>query len=193
MDFRLNDTVFDQFPVLESQRLRFRSFSPGDAGRYYQLRSDPRVMEFVDAVYTSNELEALGKIQEISDDYRLQKGLNWVITLKENDQMIGYIGYWRIMKEHLRAEIGYLLDATHWGRGFMFEAAETILDFGFNIMNLHSVEANVNVDNERSIQLLDRLGFVKEAHFRENYLFKCRFLDSLIYSLLESDFKERKK
>ncbi|MBN2805583.1 MAG: GNAT family N-acetyltransferase [Prolixibacteraceae bacterium] len=192
MDFSFNEQIFDHFPVLESERLRYRSFSPADTPAYLHLRSDPRIMEFVDAVYTTTEAEALQKIQGIQNDFLQHHGINWVITTKENDLMIGYIGFWRLMKENLRAEIGYLLDDRFWGQGYMHEACETILDFGFHFMNLHSVEANVNVDNKRCIKLLDRLGFVKEAHFRENYLFKCRFLDSLIYSLLESDFKGRR-
>jgi ribosomal-protein-alanine N-acetyltransferase len=59
--------------------------------------------------------------------------------------------------------------------------------FGFKEMNLHSIEANVNPLNERSQKVLERVGFKREAYFRENYLFDGKFLDSVIFSLLEKD------
>jgi ribosomal-protein-alanine N-acetyltransferase len=64
-----------------------------------------------------------------------------------------------------------------------------MLKFGFDNIKLHSVEANVNPDNSSSIKVLEKFGFQKEAHFKENYLFNNQFLDSIIYSLLEKNFK----
>ena len=89
--------------------------------------------------------------------------------------------------QHCRGEIGYALKPEYWGKGFMTEALKTIIDFGFHKMNLHSIEANVNPKNQKSKKLLKRLGFRKEAYFRENYLFEGKFLDSEIYSLLKKD------
>lgn len=191
MNYHINNSVFDQFPELESERLRFRSFELSDARDFMKLRSDPTVMEFVDSVYITSETQALEKIRNLLNDFTDRNGINWVITDKSTNQFMGYIGFWRLMKEHVRAEIGYALAPEFWSKGYMYEAAMTILNFGFQNFTLHSVEANVNIDNQRSITLLKKLGFVKEAHFRENYLFKCKFLDSIIFSLLESDFNRQ--
>jgi ribosomal-protein-alanine N-acetyltransferase len=49
---------------------------------------------------------------------------------------------------------------------------------------LHSIEANINPDNLASANLLEKNGFKKEAHFRENFYYNGKFLDSLIYSLV---------
>jgi ribosomal-protein-alanine N-acetyltransferase len=51
-------------------------------------------------------------------------------------------------------------------------------------MKLHSVEANVNPANNSSIKLLKKNKFVKEAHYKENYFYDGKFLDSAVYSLL---------
>jgi ribosomal-protein-alanine N-acetyltransferase len=64
-----------------------------------------------------------------------------------------------------------------------------VLDYGFNIMNLHSVEANVNPDNLASIKLLANNGFKREAYFKENYFYNGKFLDTMIYSLLVQNHK----
>jgi len=190
MNYQINNSVFDQFPVLQSERLLFRSFEPTDAPDLMKLRSNPQVMEFVDSVYITSEKEAFEKILRLLNDFTDREGINWVIADKNTHQFMGYIGFWRLIKEHVRAEIGYALSPEFWGQGYMYEAAVTILNFGFKKFALHSVEANVNIDNQRSISLLKKLGFVKEAHFRENYLFKCKFLDSIIFSLLETDFNQ---
>lgn len=100
---------------------------------------------------------------------------------------IGYFGFWRIEKEHCRAEIGYALNPEFWGNGYMLETMNRLIDFGFNNLKIHSIEANVNQENLSSIRLLEKLNFKKEAHFRENYLFDGKFIDSIIYSLLETD------
>ena len=81
-----------------------------------------------------------------------------------------------------------MLDPAFWGKGFMKEALIAVLDFGFRKLGLHSFQANINPENERSGKLLKQLGFVKEAYFRENYYFNGKYLDSEIYSLLERDF-----
>ena len=61
---------------------------------------------------------------------------------------------------------------------------KVVLDYGFNTLKIHSLEANVNPGNAASIKLLERNGFVREAYYRENYYYNGHFLDSAIYSLI---------
>ena len=68
----------------------------------------------------------------------------------------------------------------------MNEAMDIVLDYGINIMQLHSIEANVDPGNTASIKLLEKKGFVKEAHFKENLFYNGKFLDTAIYSLINS-------
>jgi ribosomal-protein-alanine N-acetyltransferase len=70
------------------------------------------------------------------------------------------------------------------GKGIMQEALSAVLNYGFELLKLHSVEANVNPNNVSSIKLLERNGFVREAYFKENYYYNNQFLDTAIYSLL---------
>jgi len=75
-------------------------------------------------------------------------------------------------------------------KGIMQEALIKILDHGFNIMRLHSVEANVNPNNLASIKFLEKNDFIREAYFKENYYFNGRFLDSAIYSLINPNSRK---
>ena len=67
----------------------------------------------------------------------------------------------------------------------MKEAILAVLDFGFNAMHLHSIEANINADNAASAGVLEATGFIKEAHFKEDFFFDGTFRDTIIYSRLK--------
>ncbi|MCG6913269.1 GNAT family N-acetyltransferase [bacterium BMS3Abin03] len=183
----INTSVFKIFPKLESKRLYFRRMNLSYAKDIHQIRSNNDVMKFMDVTRTKSVNDAKRLIRNVREDYKNEKGVSWAIIEKNLKSFIGYAGFWRMQPQHCRGEIGYALKPEYWGKGFMTEALKTIIDFGFHKMNLHSIEANVNPKNQKSKKLLKRLGFRKEAYFRENYLFEGKFLDSEIYSLLKKD------
>jgi ribosomal-protein-alanine N-acetyltransferase len=183
----INTSVFKIFPKLESKRLYFRRMNLSYAKDIHQIRSNDDVMKFMDVTRTKSVNDAKRLIRNVREDYKNEKGVSWAIIEKNLKSFIGYAGFWRMQPQHCRGEIGYALKPEYWGKGFMTEALKTIIDFGFHKMNLHSIEANVNPKNQKSKKLLKRLGFRKEAYFRENYLFEGKFLDSEIYSLLKKD------
>jgi len=187
MNKTINDKVFEEFPIIESKRLIFRNFLWSDVQKLFEIRSNDQVMNYMDTVKHQSIADAMNLINSINTSFSEKKGINWVVVEKTSNQFIGYFGYWKLIKDHCRAEIGYALSPEFWGNGYMIEAMDILLDFGFNKLNLHSIEANVNPNNESSIKLLEKSGFSKEAYFRENYLFNGEFIDSAIYSLLESD------
>jgi ribosomal-protein-alanine N-acetyltransferase len=178
---------FIPFPTLCTDRLTLRRFTKNDASDLFRLRSNENVMQFIDRPRARSMKDALDLIQKINDSLIANEAITWAIALKSYSTVVGTIGFWRIVKEHYRAEIGYLLDPELQGKGFMQEAMQVVLDHGFRAMKLHSVEANVNPENISSIKLLERNHFVKEAHFKENYYYNGRFLDSVIYSRVVSE------
>jgi ribosomal-protein-alanine N-acetyltransferase len=66
----------------------------------------------------------------------------------------------------------------------MSEALQAVINYGFTSIKLHSITANVNPNNQPSIRLLEKNGFVREGYYKENYYYNGKFLDSAIYSLL---------
>lgn len=175
---------FDPFPLITTDRLILRKVGPNDVHEIFFLRSDPDVMKFLDRAPAQSIEEAALFIQKIIDSEKNNDVITWAITLKGDPKLIGTICFWNISKEHYRAETGYALHPDYQGKGIMQEALTAVLDYGFHIMKLHSVEANVNPNNTASTKLLERNGFAREAYFKENYFYNGRFLDSAIYSLL---------
>jgi ribosomal-protein-alanine N-acetyltransferase len=78
-----------------------------------------------------------------------------------------------------------LLPEYH-GRGIITEAIKEALNYGFEIMKLHSVEAIIDPENFASERVLQKSGFVKEAHLKENEYYDGKFLDTVIYSILNN-------
>lgn len=175
---------FDPFPKIVTARLLLREVIIADATALFFLRSDAAVLKYLDKDPDKSVEETIGFINRVKKDKENNDGILWGITVKDSDTLVGTICFWRMQKEHFRAEIGYALHPAQQGKGIMDEAIKAVLQYGFETMQLHSAEANVNPSNEASIKLLERNGFVKEAHFKENYYYNGQFLDSVIYSLI---------
>ncbi|HVF96478.1 MAG TPA: GNAT family protein [Flavisolibacter sp.] len=175
---------FSPFPVLETDRLILRQVTINDAAPLFFLRSSEEVMKYIDRPKAATLQDAVDLIYRLEDVRQKNDGINWGITLKGKDEVIGTIALFHLQKENYRGEIGYLLHPLHQGKGIMKEAIKKVLDYGFSVIQLHSVEATTNVNNEISQKLLESVGFLREAYFRENYFYNGQFMDSAIYCLL---------
>ena len=176
---------FTPFPEIKTERLLLRRMTDADASEIFFLRSDEAVMKFIDREKPKSQEEALSFIQMVNTNIDKKESIMWAISLQDNpNKLIGNIGFWRIINQHYRSEIGYMLHPDFWGKGIMKEALLAAVDFGFNVINLHSIEAHINPDNTASGILLEKAGFVREAYFKEDFFFKGKFIDTAIYSLL---------
>jgi ribosomal-protein-alanine N-acetyltransferase len=175
---------FNPFPILFTERLVLRQITNEDATEIFFLRSDKEVLQFLDRDPATSIDDAVQWIKTINEGVSNNEYIAWAMTLKKEPTLIGTVSFWNIKKEHYRAEIGYALHPLFQGKGLMQEAMTVVLNYGFKVMNLHSVEANVNPENAASIKLLERNNFVREAYHKENYYYNGKFLDSAIYSLL---------
>ena len=176
---------FSPFPEIFTERLLLGNIQKQDASELLLLRSSEKIMQYIDKekIKTLEETETL--IKRINEDAVNNEGITGKISAKENpEKLIGSIGFWRIIKPHYRAEMGYMLHPDFWKKGLMKEALRAVIDFGFNKICLHSIEAHINPGNAASAGLLEKLNFVREAYFKEDYFFRGKFLDSAVYSLL---------
>lgn len=180
---------FTPFPELETERLLLRRIDTTDADAVFELRSDPETMKFIPRPLATSTEQALEHIKIIDDKIIANEGINWAITLKGNPKLLGIIGFYRSRPENFRSEIGYMLLPEFQGKGIITEAIKLALGYGFDVMNLHSVEAIIDPGNEGSAKALEKNGFVKEAHLKENEFYDGKFLDTVIYSLLKRNFK----
>lgn len=175
---------FLPYPILTTDRLLLRRIDLNDAKDLFVLRSDERMMKYLDRPRAQTIADAEKLIQIFEDLLIKNEGINWGITLKDSSRLLGTICFWKLQLENERSEIGYMLHADFHRKGIMQEAMIAVLNYGFTELKLHSVEANVNPENTASIKLLEKNNFVREAYYRGNYFYAGKFLDSAIYSLL---------
>ena len=175
---------FKPFPELVTERLRFRQLLPGDADEVFKLRSDERVNKFLTRNQYKTFEEAGAFINKINRGIHNNEWIYWAITFRDDNKLIGTICLWNIQPENYRAEIGYELQPDHWGQKIMSEAMPRIIDYGFDTMKLHSIEADLDPGNFQSVLLLEKNGFIKEGHFKESTYFNGKFSDRIVFSLI---------
>ena len=176
--------LFDPFPTLTTPRLTLREMTLDDAEPYFQIRADPEVMRYWGAAPDTKVDEAIARIVAVREGVRAGVSIRWAVTDKGSGAFLGSGGLWRWDRRHFRAELGYELSPAHWGKGLMTEAIRAMLRFGFEVMDLHSVEANIDPHNKRSARVLLKLGFQQEGYLRENFFYEGKFSDTAVYSLL---------
>lgn len=177
---------FTPFPNLETERLQLRRVAKEDVNEIFELRSNEQTMKYIPRPLAKTKEDALGHIAMIDEKIENNEGINWAITLKNSPKLIGIIGHYRIKPEHYRAEMGYMLLPEYHGKGIITEAIKEVIKYGFEIMKLHSIEAIIDPENFASAKVLQKNGFVKEAHLKENEFYEGRFLDTVIYSILNN-------
>ena len=175
---------FTPFPTLTTERLVLRKFEKTDAPEVFRFRGDEKVAQYIARPVMKAMEEAEMYIEKMRKGAEENEFVQWGMTLKETNKIIGSICLWNIQKEHYRADVGYEMHSHFWGKGIMSEALKAVIDYGFNTMKLHSIAAWVDPANIASIKLLERNNFVKEAYFKESYYLKGNFVDSVVYSLL---------
>lgn len=176
---------FSYFPEIKTARLLLRKITMKDAPEILKLRSSELLMRYIDKERAATIVDAEAFINRILQSLHINDGITWAITLKEDPlTLIGTIGYWRFIKEHYRAEIGYMLNPDYWKKGIMKEAMLQVIEVGFNTIRLHSIEAHINPENMASAGILTSTGFKREAYFKENYFFNGSFSDTAIYCRL---------
>lgn len=184
---------FNPFPILESDRLILRKMILTDAPQLFELRTGKETMKFIDKDKIASVQVAQEMIQSMDVQMQNNAAVMWGITLPGSAAIIGTIGFWRIVKDHHRAEIGYMLKPEYWNKGYISEAINAVINYGFQKMKLHTIEANINPHNLASRRVLEKQGFQQEGFYRENYYFNGKYLDTAVFSLLKSNRAKIKK
>jgi ribosomal-protein-alanine N-acetyltransferase len=173
---------FNPFPVLETERLVLRRPAIADVDELFKYRSDKDLMKYIPHRLATRKEQVIETLSYINTLIDKNEGINWAITQKDNDNIIGMVGYVHFFVDHYRAEIGYMLHTPHHGKGIIHEAMKAAMDYGFNQMGLHSIEAIVNTQNEASKRVLERLQFTKDAYFKDYLHHGGKFVDANVYS-----------
>ncbi|HEX6541774.1 MAG TPA: GNAT family N-acetyltransferase [Ktedonobacterales bacterium] len=185
------DSTFTTFPTLTSPRLRLRQVEIRDADDLYAAVSDEETMRYFGREPYRSLDEVQASILMGQDNYMRRIAIRWGVTLKDDDRIIGTCTFHHFDERFRRAEVGYILNRAYWGQGLMSEAVSTVLRYGFTEMELHRIEAIIDIANERSKNLLLKLGFQYEGNLRQRYYQSGRFEDEHYFGLLHDEWRAR--
>ncbi|MDQ0172696.1 GNAT family N-acetyltransferase [Paenibacillus tundrae] len=172
---------------LHTERLQLRKMKDSDSPSLFNIWSDPDVTKFMNISPFTDEAQAVAMIHLLDDLSRDKKAIRFSIIEKNSNQIIGSCGFNSLDYDHYRAEIGYDLAQSHWGRGFASESIRAMLEHGYSILKMNRIEAKVDPDNVNSIKLLEKLGFICEGTLRQYERVEGAFKDIHMYSKLSSD------
>jgi len=112
------------------------------------------------------------------------------VVLKEGKLLIGGCGI-RVSNPDLgEGNMGYCLNKDFWGRGYATEAANALLSFGFETLNLHRIYATCDPENGASVRVLEKIGMTLEGRLRENIRIRGIWRDSRVYAILDHEWKK---
>jgi len=180
---------FTPFPILKTERLILRELRNNDAAAIWAIRSDERVNKFIDRPLDITVDDAIAFITEIIAGIAENKWIYWVIEGPGNN-LAGTICFWNISEEKESAEIGYELHPDSQGKGIMNESIAKIISYGFNTMELQTITAFPNADNERSIKQLEKFNFTIDTKLAEEFKNKEELENFVIYSLSANNFRK---
>ena len=169
--------IFAQTKQLHSERLLFRKMCKRDAADMYDYAKRPEVTRYLlwrehpDLTYTKRYLAY------VETCYRAGSFFDFAVVERESGRMIGTCGFTRFDFANNAAEIGYVLHPEYWNRGLASEAVRTILQYGFETLGLHRIEARYMKDNLASRRVMEKCGMHFEGIQRGLMLIKDRYED----------------
>lgn len=174
--------------IIETNRLLLRTLEMRDKETFFQYRSLPEVCKFQSwRPENINEIEAFIESNVSVLPNTSNTWLQLAVCLKDGP-LIGDIGV-HFLDDDLQVEIGYTLSPDYQGKGFAVEAVRAVIDYLFFKLTKHRVSASVDPDNVRSIRLLEKIGFRKEAHFVKSFRMGNEWYDDCVYALLADEWK----
>lgn len=174
------------FPILETERLVLRQLKMKDAQAMYNYASNDDVTKHV-LWNTHTSLEQTKQFLQYMIDKYEQENYAWAVTLKDSDEFIGTIDYVMFNKEERIGEIGYALSHLYWGKGYMSEAAQALIHYGFAELNLERIQARCFAENIGSERVMQKIGMVYEGTMRKAKFSKGAYYDLKMYSILREE------
>lgn len=174
--------------TLHTDCLQLRPITRKDAKEVFSYRSDATTNQFQSFIPESAEdmYEFIDQCAEELDE--IGTWFQLVIIHTESGEIIGDLGIQSLDEQQV--ELGVTIAKEFQGRGYANEAMMNVIDFLFSQQNKHRIIASIDPRNKESQSLLERLGFRKEAHFKESFFQDGKWLDDVQYGILNSEWDQ---
>lgn len=173
---------------IETDRLIIRLAEPEDAETIYSYRSD-----FMENKYQGWFPASVEEVRNYIDNMPqtldvVDVCFQFAIIIAAENRLIGDMGISFTNHNGSQAEIGCTLNKDYQNKGYATEALKGIVNYLFSTLKKHRIIASIDPRNISSIRLIERLGFRKEADFRESYYLRGEWVDDIIYAMLDREW-----
>ena len=191
ISFRATMKVGDFMETIRTKRLMLRDFEEADWKAVHSYGSDPEVVRYMDwGPNTEEETKKFIQRAIAHQKEQPRRTYTLAIVLKPENKLIGGCGIYVSNPDNREGWIGYCLNRNSWAQGYATETAKALLTFGFDQLNLHRIFATCDPANIASAHVLEKIGMQREAHFREHRWAKGKWRDSLLYAILDFEWKQ---
>ncbi len=170
----------------QTERLVLRSIVPEDLENVYKGLSHPDVIKYYGVNYSTLE-STKEQMQWFQDLEKNETGIWLAICSKKDLAFLGATGLNNLIKIHRKAELGFWLFPEFWNKGIISEAVPVLLDYAFNDLKLHRIEAVVETGNFPSAKVLKKLGFKHEGRMVDCEIKNGKFISHDFFALLNSE------
>jgi ribosomal-protein-alanine N-acetyltransferase len=172
-----------------TQRLKLRLIDLSDLESIHELHSLPESDKYnaLGIPETIDETKSVKQPWILEHQSNEIKNYTFAIDNNLNGTFMGLFGVKLGNKKYKRAEVWYKIHSDYWNKGYATESLKAIINFGFETLKLHRMEAGCAVDNKGSFTVLEKAGMVREGRLRQVLPLKSGWLDNFEYSILESD------
>jgi RimJ/RimL family protein N-acetyltransferase len=181
-----------ELPVLEGRRVVLRELREADAPALFVLLSDEAVSRFISppppSVDGFAKYIAWAQRQRVAGQY-----ICFVVVPRGADAPIGLIHIRSLGPAFSIADWGFALATEYWGTGTFREAAELVVDFTFNVLKTHRLEARAALCNARGNGAMKKLGAQQDGTLRQSFFRNGEYVDQVIWSLFREDWKRRRR
>ena len=139
--------------IFETQRLTVRLLNKNDGDLFFELMSNPNVMNPIpQKIFTRKESDA--KLAELISKVETSNTIIWSLTESGNNKLIGICGF--LKNDENDDEMAYRLIERYWGKGFGTEIAKGLIDYSFEKLKVNKITADVNIENIKSSKILEK-------------------------------------
>ena len=181
----------DALPVLSGTKVSLRELQPGDAMSLLTMLTTHEVSRFISPAPATVE----GFQRFIAWAHRERERGHYVCFAVVPHGMTTAVGLFQVRQLEAgfsTAEWGFALGSPYWGTGMFVESARLVLDFVFQTLGVHRLEARAAVVNGRGNGALRKIGAVQEAVLRRSFLCNGQYIDQTLWSILDSDWRQEK-
>lgn len=178
---------------ITTDRLIIREHIEADLEPMHELFSNRKTMFYLSDIMTT-DLKGTKKDLEIAIDEANssdRKKYFFAITDKDSGEYIGEIGFTKIRESENGSvvHLGYFISEKYWGKGIVTEAAEAVITYSFEKLNVYKIETGCAAENKASENIMKKLGMTKSAELENHTQIGSKLYDRVEYHVFKNEWK----